>query len=190
MTYPSGYEYQRCEGTWSYDRCCGGKATNADGTVLEGEWQRHTIYNGKGVMYHNGERFEGTWVEGGPRGPMKATFKNRNKYVGLLSSSRKPRGYGVMTYVNGDAYEGMWGHIFQRHGKGKYINADGTILDGEWSRNHVENGTGKYTARDGTVYEGTWVAGVLRGKHTHVNGTSLEGEFIKVRSDLPWLRGK
>eukprot|EP01032_Pedospumella_encystans_P012106 gene12106-14026_t len=165
-------------------------------SVVEGEWRNNRIYNGKGVLvWRNGDRHEGTWVEGKLEGqgkystPKDKAQSNRTLIEGRAeekpdkdstNNSDRPvvrNGYTIKQYPNGDRYEGVLlnGH---RHGVGSLTTKYGTA-QGEWVRNKLINGTGPIEIKSGTIFNGTWVIGKLEGFGNQFgnDGTELQGEF-------------
>lgn len=135
--YPNGDRY---EGQFAYGLPHGqGKRTYSDGQRQEGEWleggfvqpisaeQRKgclqgDCMNGFGVYrFQQGDRYEGTFVDG------------------------KPEGHGIVLYQNGDRYEGeMQEGAFT--GFGTYYEKSGAIFEGSWSGGNYLGNTRKHNS--------------------------------------------
>ena len=90
------------------------------------------------AVYANGNKYEGSFLDISYRcafikeGIGCMIYKNGDKYMGEWVNGCKEN-YGVYTYANGDKYEGDWKHGI-KCGRGKYTYTDGRILQGIFSR--------------------------------------------------------
>lgn len=135
--YPNGDRY---EGQFAYGLPHGqGTRTYANGGVQQGEWVeggylaparnqtrkgclQGDCQNGFGIYrFEEGDRYEGTFVQG------------------------QPEGHGIVTYQNGDRYEGeMQAGAFA--GFGIYYEKSGAIFEGSWSAGEYLGNTRKHSA--------------------------------------------
>ena len=105
------------------------------------------------VIYDNGDKYSGNWVNG------------------------KQDGRGTYTWAGGDKYEGDWKNG-NRTGQGTYTWANGDKYEGDW-KNSERTGKGAFTWADGRKYVGDFVDGTLEGEgiYTLLNGDIYEGKF-------------
>ncbi|KXB32350.1 hypothetical protein AT959_01235 [Dechloromonas denitrificans] len=105
------------------------------------------------IAWLNGDRYEGTLVNGKKQGRGSFTWANGQRYDGEWSEDRI-NGVGTLHYTNGDRYEGEF-------------------------RNGQPHGKGTYTLHNGDVYVGAWLNGNKhgQGRLTWVGGDYWEGEF-------------
>jgi serine/threonine protein kinase len=121
------------------------------------------IVSGTGkIVWANGDRFEGTMVNG------------------------KKEGKGKFIWHNGQRYNGDWAHDVP-NGKGSIVFADGSRYEGD-VKDGMPHGQGTTRFKDGDVYRGAWVRGRSsgQGRYTWANGSYWEGEF---RDDKPTENG-
>jgi hypothetical protein len=145
--------------------------------------------NGIGrMLYRNGDKYEGEWVNGKRHGIGNITFaedneKNRVSYSGGWENDQFS-GQGLMIWKNGDKYEGQFennskngfgllslsnggtyvGHFGNNsyHGFGKLISAGGDTYEGDW-KDGIFSGNGTYTWKNGNKYIGEWKMGYRHG---------------------------
>jgi hypothetical protein len=145
----------------------GGKKTITVGDqVMTGDFSidpKTGIVSGTGnIAWANGDRFEGTMVNG------------------------KKVGKGKFIWHNGQRYSGDWVHDAP-NGKGTIVFADGSRYEGD-VKDGMPHGQGTTRFKDGDVYRGAWVRGKSsgQGRYTWGNGSYWEGEF---RDDKPTENG-
>lgn len=118
--------------------------------------------NGTGTMiYFNGDRYTGNWVDG------------------------LPDGQGIKEYINGDVYDGWWAGG-KRNGHGVYTWSDGRIYDGEY-KDDLRNGEGSFLGWTGYQSETGWIGNYYGsnadnefdgfGEFVFENGDSFKGVF-------------
>lgn len=153
--------------------------TYTDGNVYQGEINFETMKrNGQGVMlYKNGDRYEGVFVEDIIEGQGTYRWASGDSYTGSFQGGLKD-GYGVYTWISGASYEGEY-QSGRRNGYGKYVYADGTVYEGTYL-DDIKQGTGKMTFSNGDVYEGDFQEDVRtgNGKLVFANGDTYEGGFL------------
>jgi hypothetical protein len=117
------------------------------------------------MIYANGDKYEGSWLNNRAEGKGSMIFANGDRYDGMWSGG-KQEGKGVMVYANGDRYEGIWqvsmcdlmnffdlNHQHAKHeGKGSLHFANGDRYDGEW-KNDKMHGHGIYVRSDSMKLE-------------------------------------
>ncbi|MEO0723679.1 MAG: caspase family protein [Bacteroidota bacterium] len=140
--YPNGDRY---DGEFAYGLPHGsGKRSYANGQILRGDWVeggylkpttaetrkgclQGDCNNGFGIYrFQQGDRYEGTFVNG------------------------KPEGHGIVLYQNGDRYEGeMQEGAFT--GFGTYYEQTGAIFEGSWSGGKYLGNTRKHNTNSGNT---------------------------------------
>ena len=83
--------------------------------LFEGEVKGYKPHGQGKMLYHGGNTIEGKWEQGSPVGPMKLSYKNKERYSGELKDLNR-YGAGDFTFANGDKYRGSWENDL-RHGK-------------------------------------------------------------------------
>lgn len=155
--------------------------------TVNGEESAFLATGGKiGVVYENGDTFEGsynaakkksgngvyTW-SAGEDAPEDAP---RQRYSGEYADGER-HGYGTMEYVSGDSYEGSWA-TNKRNGEGVYFYANGDIYSGTWESD-AKNGPGTMNFADGSQLVGAWQDGeISQGQWTWADGTVYSGGFV------------
>jgi hypothetical protein len=154
--------------------------------------------HGKGTYYwHDGTKYEGSFVNGLPEG-FGVKANGATSYVGTFKSGListgtyhgddgliyegpfdewKPSGNGKATFSSGDRYEGEF-HDGMMAGRGTYSWADGDSWNGPWV-NQLRDGAGVYYFRSGDKYVGTWKGGKPEGRGTYIftDGRQQQAEF-------------
>eukprot|EP00747_Dinoflagellata_sp_TGD_P161700 gnl/TRDRNA2_/TRDRNA2_178461_c0_seq1.p2 gnl/TRDRNA2_/TRDRNA2_178461_c0~~gnl/TRDRNA2_/TRDRNA2_178461_c0_seq1.p2 ORF type:complete len:272 (+),score=75.63 gnl/TRDRNA2_/TRDRNA2_178461_c0_seq1:95-910(+) len=139
-------------------------------------------YTGDGkAFYVNGDKYEGTFVEGYRRGKGKYTFKKfGDTYEGHYEENKK-HGFGKMTYLNQPGEDEEEGEERPPRG-GTYLGYFTKGDRGCQARDEPAEATvdGTFTYLNGDVYSGAWCGGKKHGKGTYSyakDGTKLVGEF-------------
>jgi hypothetical protein len=118
-----------------------GKATLADGTVLEGEFQDNIFLTGTCLIQNKTGTYKWNVNEKALSKNVWAEFADGSVYIGDYSKNNL-NGTGKMTYKNGDKYEGSFVDG-KKSGEGTYTWSDGAIYYGDW-KNDQMNGVGEY----------------------------------------------
>ncbi len=144
--------------------------------------------HGKGkVIYSEGDRYEGDFVNGMFDGQGKYYAKNGSLiYEGQYKEFRK-NGKGIYYYLGTDAkYDGHWKDDLE-NGAGTFYSSSG-VFQGNWI-NGEKQGKGKMMWQDGTIYEGNYDKGVLTGEGsiTYADGTVSKGIFKDGNASGKWL---
>ena len=95
-------------------------------------WQGH-------LLFHTGDRYEGSYVQGERTGEGIYYHASGDKYVGNFKNGMQD-GHGTITWANGAVYDGQWKDN-QRNGYGVYKWNVGDSYEGEWKDNKF-NGQG------------------------------------------------
>ncbi len=129
-----------------------------NGSRYDGVCSGNQQPNGIGTMvWRDGTRYEGNWVNGVMQGYGVMTWPNGARYSGGYANGRR-QGRGVYTWPNGASYKGeyMQGN---RHGWGTMIYADRTRYVGGWAEGK-RSGNGTLYAADGSILQqGRWKNG-------------------------------
>jgi uncharacterized protein (TIGR02145 family) len=203
------------DGDWQFDNFNGMGSIQWENNQYEGLFNQNK-FRGKGnVIYTNGDRYDGDFVDYIKQGSGMYTFKNRALYRGQWVNDNYD-GRGILNYENGDSYEGDF-VVGKRHGYGRFIFKNGESYNGQWV-NDKRNGKGKssytngdtydgdfvddkkqgngtYTFKTGALYTGPWSNNYYngKGKLTYVNGTIYEGDFVdnfyKGKGKLTYANG-
>ncbi|MFG6412321.1 MORN repeat-containing protein [Roseateles sp. DC23W] len=123
-----------------------------------------------------GNRFEGSFVNGRLAGRGTAAMADGSRYEGEFADGRF-HGRGVQTWLNGSRYEGDYVDG-RRSGMGVYVYPDGTRYEGQFANGRLA-GKGVMTWRDGDRYEGEFFDGARTGVGVMrlAGGDRYEGEF-------------
>lgn len=102
--------------------------------VRELQHLRIKDYCGRGILvFPNGKKYEGEWVEGRLIGRAKITHSNGDLYEGNTYNFQ-PHGHGILHYANGQRYVGEFSSG-DCHGEGTLYDAEGQVsFEGEWRR--------------------------------------------------------
>lgn len=133
-----------------------------EGTLVQG------IKEGKGQFtWNNGQRYTGDWARDLPNGKGSFLFANGDRYEGEVKDG-EAHGKGAMFFSHGDRYEGDVQHG-KPHGQGVTAFKGGDSYAGQW-RNGKRHGHGRYTWANGGYWEGEFKDGepTGNGKMTHV----------------------
>lgn len=130
--------------------------------AYEGELNPDGLPEGQGtILYPNGDRYEGQWLNGKKHGQGTMTYANGNVYTGQYENGLK-HGKGTFTYTNQDVYEGEF-QQGKKEGQGQYTYADGEQYIGTFQDDVIE-GIGRYVnAADSVLAEGQWENGKYIG---------------------------
>ncbi|MBQ7226600.1 MAG: AAA family ATPase [Clostridia bacterium] len=173
--YKSGNKY---EGEWKGDKRWGlGVLTWSDGFRYEGYFVNDDI-SGEGITYDESFTYAGGNSKRGSTGKGTMVWKNGNRYTGDWVDGNR-NGNGKMTWHDGDSYDGQWKDDL-RHGKGTYIWGDGDIYEGDW-KNGERTGKGTFIWKNsGNKYKGDFVNGERSGKGIfyYKNGDKYNGEHL------------
>lgn len=164
-------------------QCVAGNCYSGTGTYFypsgakySGQFRNGKIH-GKGVLvFSNGNRYQGDWVDWYRQGQGELRYANGDVYTGSFRKS-KFNGKGVMQFVNGDKYEGDWVEDIQ-HGKGTYSYNSGNRYVGEFRQGKLD-GYGIMYYTDKSRYEGNWSANKKEGSGLFVttSGKKIHGEW-------------
>ena len=176
MTYSNGNKY---DGEWAKGHKVKGIMTFitvnqydfAAPIKYDGEWKNGVrgiggrvvdddLLEGKGIMiYKNGDKYDGDWVNGKREGKGIMTYSNGGKYDGEWKNDKR-MGEGILIYKNGDKYEGKWTHGYP-------------------------HGVGVKTFKNGNEYEGKWVSGCLNPSSDiiirYANGDKYKGKYKSIK---------
>tara|TARA_A100001011_G_scaffold304793_1_gene319217 strand:- start:1280 stop:3124 length:1845 start_codon:yes stop_codon:yes gene_type:complete len=132
--------------------------------------------NGFGkVLFKNGNRYEGEFLDSVIHGKGKFFYKNGEIYEGNFKAAKKT-GFGKMTYEDGSEYSGEWLENL-RNGQGEMMFSNGDIYKGEWLEDW-EHGRGILTYHTGEKYAGLFQNGIkLEGKTSLPEFTTNEKYF-------------
>jgi hypothetical protein len=103
------------------------------------------------IVWTNGNRFEGTLVNGVKQGAGQFFWNNGQHYIGDWTND-VPNGVGVIVFPNGDRYEGQV-KDGESHGQGSARFNSGDSYVGAWL-NGKRHGHGRYVWADGAYWEG------------------------------------
>lgn len=96
---------------------------------------------GQGVfMWSNGQRYRGHWANDQPNGKGALIFPNGNRYEGGIRDGL-PHGEGETRFTSGDVHQGRYADG-KMQGQGRYTWANGSYWEGEF-RNDQRSGDGK-----------------------------------------------
>lgn len=153
----AGYTYT---GQWKKGKIKGhGTFRFNNGTVMEGDWT--DMGTGTGYMlFADGTRYEGTFVNGLCHGQGLKIWPNGNRYEGSFAQGHMS-GKGTIKFHTGEIYTGMWVND-HRQGFGEATYPDGAHYSGNWFLDRFD-GQGTYTTPDGDVLQGNWKQGQLEG---------------------------
>ena len=163
-----------------------------------GTWTLDKRFQGYGIFYAYGNKYEGFWDHGKLKGQCRYFLNNGDYFVGSFKDG-KANGYGKYFYKDGSKYEGEWKND-QPNGKGieksddlyfKGIFSEGIKVsgffkwdDGSFYEGQVKNnnfhGKGKFHWKEGNEYIGEWKYGKMNGKGVmnYLDGTKYEGYFV------------
>ncbi|OMJ85095.1 hypothetical protein SteCoe_13685 [Stentor coeruleus] len=173
-----------------------------DGTVYEGEWDKHGNKHGLGTLVKedgskivgcfkggqlegkgrmiesSGLVFEGEFKNGAMNGAGTVQNKSGGKFDGELADG-KLHGKGTEQWPDGTKYKGGYQHGL-RHGKGVLEMPDGTTYKGEFSNDKM-HGSGKLVYKNGNSYDGEFKDNMMHGLGTFkwADGRVYEGNFKK-----------
>jgi hypothetical protein len=91
---------------------------------------------------------------GRPSGAGSLLFSQGDRYDGEFVEGRRC-GRGTYTFVCGDVYDGLWKDDM-RNGCGTLRYSNGDVYDGEW-RNDARSGAGSLVFSDGSSFVGEWI---------------------------------
>jgi hypothetical protein len=105
-----------------------------EGTLVNG------VKQGKGQFFwNNGQHYIGDWINDVPNGMGVIVFPNGDRYEGQVKDGES-HGQGTARFTGGDSYVGAWVNG-KRHGQGRYAWADGAYWEGEFRNGtRTENG--------------------------------------------------
>lgn len=107
------------------------KIISTRGASYEGSVDSNGRPCGKGtLLYPQGDRYHGDFVDGGRNGRGMYTFPCGDVYDGEWKRDVR-EGRGVQLYANGDVYDGEWCDDI-RSGEGSLVFSDGTSFVGQW----------------------------------------------------------
>lgn len=113
--------------------------TYKNGTRFYGQFGDGKPLNGRGSMlYPNGNRYDGEYINGQRNGCGTFTFANGRRYVGEFGNDLFS-GRGVWMLENGDRYIGDF-EFNKCNGEGVFIFADGTSQSGVWQQGRLVDG--------------------------------------------------
>jgi len=105
------------------------------------------LVSGQGVIeWDNGDRFEGSLVNGVREGTGTFVWANGNRYHGQFANGL-PHGQGFTRYRSGDHHEGSY-NAGRLEGQGRYTWADGSYWEGSFADNQ-RSGQGRLNAPAG-----------------------------------------
>ena len=162
----------------------------SNGDVYRG-YLKKALKHGTGVVvYANGDRYEGNFVNDVISGESDENYKcvytyaSGDTYEGDFVNGKK-QGYGKMTFADGDDddtndpyYEGEFVNDM-REGEGTNLYSDGAKYTGQFTAD-LRNGEGLFEWPNGDKYQGEFVDGMMTGKgiYTWANGDSYNGDFV------------
>ncbi len=123
-----------------------------NGAVYEGEWVVQwvagpagnsvpkKVRQGKGMYIHNGEVYEGDFVQDRIEGVGKYRFASGNVYEGELVNGQF-NGRGSYHWTNGASYSGEW-QCNRMHGRGVFLTSGGERFQGLFHNNRFQNDSG------------------------------------------------
>ncbi len=137
---------------------------------------RGNCENGKGlVVYPDGSRYEGDFLQNKPHGEGVFHYPNGDRYNGQFRNGLR-NGAGRLSYASGGTAEGLWrdGELAGSHerkgcvegdciqGFGTYIFQDGAKYIGTFKNNYPD-GRGIVLYANGEKYEGQMAGGAFNG---------------------------
>lgn len=140
----------------------------ADDTTFTETTIRDFTGNGE-LLFANGDRYEGSFVEGKMQGKGKLTYNNGTIFEGYFENNRIKNTIihdtGKFTFLNGDVYTGsirdgkmsgpgrleFGGHVYEgvfangkKHGKGKISYSSGDTVNGTFQQDLLTSGLYTY----------------------------------------------
>ena len=168
------------EGVWIKGNLIFGRIFLPTGDIYEGEIKKN-IFNGKGkIIFSNGEKYTGDFLDGEISGTGIYNFPDKTKYSGNIKNGLF-NGIGKMTWINGTEYNGNFcdsslnGHGIMKNTTEKY--------EGLFEKNEF-NGKGTYYFRDGDIYDGNFENGIKNGKGIYKRNDKVIFKGI-FNNDLP-----
>jgi radial spoke head protein 1 len=158
-------------------------------------------YTGDAISsYENGDKFEGSFIDGFRVGPgtytsakgfvFKGSYTDNLRHgLGTLTfstgayyhgnySAGKRDGHGIYRYPNGDVFVGRWANN-KKHGEGIYIFAESqSRLTGQWHKGHLVSGS-TWELSGGQQYTGEFSINKPCGQGTWTlsTGDTLQGTY-------------
>jgi tetratricopeptide (TPR) repeat protein len=148
-----------------------------------------------GVTGFEGDRYDGSWLDGLRHGACTYTFGNGEEFHCTWHHGRAWNGRGRIKDDDGNLYEGDI-REGQRHGNGCMTFKNGHVYNGAWYHGQ-RHGNGRMTFKNDDVYDGAWDCDVPSGHGVFVQAsdgpafgcesgvTGFEGD----RYDGGWLDG-
>ncbi|MGV3654389.1 MAG: protein kinase domain-containing protein [Noviherbaspirillum sp.] len=106
-----------------------------EGTLVNGRKEGQGVF-----VWNNGQRYRGQWSNDQPNGSGALTFPNGNRYEGGIRDGL-PHGDGVTRFTSGDVHQGRYAGG-KMQGQGRYTWANGSYWEGDF-RNDQRSGEGK-----------------------------------------------
>jgi len=132
-THTNGDRY---DGEWRDGKRHGrGVYTYADGSRQDGKW-RDGKYEGK---WRDDEFLKKTATKSGERDSETLTYSNGDRYQGSTINGER-HGHGIYSFANGNRYEGDWVED-RRNGQGIFIWSNGSRYEGPYL-NDMRHGEG------------------------------------------------
>jgi hypothetical protein len=142
-----------------------------EGSLVQGK--RH----GKGrFTWPNGQSYTGDWVQDQADGQANLRFANGDVYDGQVRAG-SPEGQGSMRYASGDSFRGLF-RAGIPGGNGTYSWKNGQVFEGQWS-NGQPHGEGHMLFVGGAQYQGQFAHGKSEGQgsFTWPNGDEYTGQW-------------
>ncbi len=140
-------------------------------------------------VYHDGGRFEGSFVNGLRDGIGAYFYRSGNQYIGEWEQGMRS-GIGVYNYLDGNRFCGEWKKdIREGRGTGWFSDNGKTcftrylvlgVYTGDY-KSGKRSGHGIYTYPSGNQYTGYWLNGKRHGQGVYIykDGEKYEGEWEK-----------
>lgn len=124
-----------------------------------GEMQGGKLNSEGTLVYDNGDRYDGSFVDSRRVGRAIYIHANGDRYEGDFKDDRRT-GNGMFAYHNGGRYEGDFVNgVYEGHGT--FIFANGDRYEGAF-RGGLPNGSGTFNSSSGETVSGNWSNGCFR----------------------------
>jgi len=166
--------------------------TEKDGIVMEyrgekylyiGETDKNQLPTGFGVLYTQGQRYEGNFFRGKLTGLGRYINEEGTCYEGIFEDNKLVSKATIITINENNRRVEYFGEVmdFKKNGKGEEICEGEYIYTGDFS-NDMKHGNGKLEyVENGEMYDGQFDKGEINGKGLYIwsNGEEYEGDFVK-----------
>jgi hypothetical protein len=166
--------------------------TEKDGIVMEyrgekflyiGETDKNQLPTGFGILYTQGQRYEGNFFRGKLTGLGRYINEEGTCFEGIFEDNKLVSKATIITINENNKRVEYFGEVFdfKKNGKGEEICEDEYIYTGDFS-NDMKHGKGRLEyIENGELYDGQFDKGEINGKGLYIwsNGEEYEGDFVK-----------